>query len=819
MYRIGTQRTDNRSSTRPSMVPESYLPSFARLASIVFAMWLMSAYAPSTIASEPIVDSFAIKYCVDCHSSAEPAGGLDLSKLKTSSLSDAIGDVDTSIWERALRRLQGRQMPPVDSPRPTEAEYAQSVESISGLLDSYSTRHPKPGAPPSVRRMNRYEYQNTVRDLLGVAIRAEDWLPADESSFGFDNVTVTELPPVLLNRYITAAQEISRIALGGKQRSPGGVTLRLPADLSQDTQMPGLPLGSRGGGYIEHTFAREGQYEVQVKLARDRDEHIEGLKETHELDFLLDKARVHRITIEPPKGGDHTLVDANLIARFSIPAGTHQVAVTFPRKTGSLLEIRRQPFDASFNRHRHPRREPAVYQMTIVGPFESAAPGDSASRRMLLDGIAGVEKAGSMDLDGAKKIAKLVIERIMRRAYRRNTSDADFDSPMQFFVQAFQANESVSHRFESGIESALTAILVNPNFLFRVEQTPSNVASGANHSITDVELASRLSYFLWSSLPDDELLQTALAGKLSKEAELKSQVARMLVDPKSKALIESFADQWLYLRNLDSIHPDLRLFPDFDDNLRQAFRTETELLFESVVHEDRSVLDLILSKHTYLNERLAKHYRIPNVVGSHFRRVELDPNSHRGGLLRHGSILTVTSYATRTSPTIRGSWIMKNILGTPTPPPPPNVPALKDGEKSVSASLRERLAEHRSNPACASCHDLMDPIGFSLENYDAVGRWREFEEEQSIDVTGRLPDGSTLHGPLELEKQILQRGELFVQAMVEKLIIYSLGRVVDWSDGPEIRRIVASGQANDYRFSSLVQGIVLSKPFRMRTAP
>lgn len=790
--------------------------SFLSFLIVILSIGMAWAYGPIavTIAQEPTAQTLLTKFCIDCHRGTEPAGNIDLTPLSALNWPEPNSRLDSSNWERVLRRLQSRQMPPPESIRPDEGEYIRSIEQIVRHLDTIADRFPRPGSPPGVRRMTRLEYENAIRDLFDIAIDGEEWLPPDESSHGFDNVTVTELSPVLLHRYLKAAKEISRIVVGGKQRSPGGVTKRFPADLSQDTHIDGLPLGTRGGGWIEHTFARDGQYEVQVRLAKDRDEHIEGLKESHEMDFLLDRHLMHRLTIEAPKGGDHSRVDADLKARFSISAGTHQVAVTFPKKSGSLLEIRRQPFDASFNRHRHPRREPAIYEITIVGPLDHSSPGDTNSRRILFDGIKGIERRELAVEDEAMALAKAVLERILVRAYRRSIEPDDLDAPMKLFLQNYRSNG-----FEAGVESALAAILVNPNFLFRIERVPENFAPGSHFFIAESELASRLSYFLWSSIPDQPLLEKAMDHSLNNEQELMRQSARLLQDPKSQSLVENFADQWLYLRNLESIHPDLRLFPDFDDNLRTAFRQETEMFFEYVMREDRSVLELLQCNYTFLNDRLARHYRIPNILGSQFRRVELEPTHHRGGLLRHGSILTITSYATRTSPTIRGSWIMKNILGTPPPAPPPNVPALKDKETLANLSLRERLAQHRSNPACASCHNMMDPIGFALENYDAVGRWREFEDDRELDASGGLPDGSTVHGVPQLESQLLVHRDLFVQAMVEKLMIFALGRGMEWSDGPEIRKIVARAKQNNYRFSSLIEGIVLSKPFRMRTVP
>jgi hypothetical protein len=767
----------------------------------------------SPVLPAELVRSFVTKYCAECHSGPDPSGEIDLSVLSESAFRGSDDQNDLSTWERVLRQLQARQMPPADSIRPLEAEYQSMTARVNELLDNYALKHPKPGSTPSVRRMNRYEYENAIRDLLDVSIRADEWLPADESSHGFDNVTVTELSPLLLNRYISAAQEISRIALGGKQKNPGGITVRLPADLSQDSHVEGLPIGTRGGGIIEHTFARDGQYELQVRLARDRDEHVEGMKESNSVDFIIDKALVQRLKIEPAKDGDHSKVDADLKVRVSISAGTHRIGVTFPKRTESLLEIRRQPFDASFNRHRHPRREPAVYEISVVGPFDSVIPGNSASRLKLFYGAPSLDTIASLEVENQHAIAKEMLQRVMHRAYRRPIVEADFKVPLSFFAQAHQTGG-----FEAGIESALASILVNPNFLFRIEETPTDAAPGSIHLLKDFELANRLSFFLWSSIPDDRLLELAKSGTLNQEAVLKGEVSRMLLDPKSKSLVENFADQWLYLRNLDSIRPDLRLFPDFDDNLRQAFRKETELLFECVVKENRNVLDLLSAKFTFLNERLARHYRIPNVIGSHFRRVDVEPSTHRGGLLRHGSILTVTSFATRTSPTIRGSWVLKNVLGTPPPPPPPNVPALKEKQDSSKLTVRERLAEHRSNPACASCHNLMDPLGFALDNFDAVGRWRDFEGESTIDASGSMPDGTVLRGADELETKILERGEMFVQSLLEKLLIFSLGRGVEWSDGPEIRHMVAQAKKDEFRFSALIQAIVFSKPFRMRTA-
>ena len=468
-----------------------------------------------------------------------------------------------------------------------------------------------------------------------------------------------------------------------------------------------------------------------------------------------------------------------------------------------MVEEKRQPFDANFNRHRHPRKTPAIFQVSIVGPFEPGEAGLTHSRRLIFGDL---DPQKNTSRDDAKKI----IKRLAKRAFRRPVSDSDLETPMRFFDAAMEEDG-----FESGIESALASLLVNPNFLFKIET--DRETESATFPISDVELASRLSFFLWSSIPDEELLNLAIENRLSEPAVLTEQVNRMLADERSDSLVENFASQWLYLRNLESITPNLRTFPDFDDNLRQAFRLETEHFFKDVMRSDRSVLDLVRSDHTFLNERLATHYDIPEVIGSEFRKVKLPNESRRGGILRHGSILMVTSYATRTSPTIRGNWILENIWGTPAPPPPPNVPNLKENTTLDVSSLRERLAKHRADPTCASCHDRMDPIGFSLENYDAVGRWREFEGVLDIDSAGMFPDGSKIDSIDDLEDAIMKRPKMFVRTLTEKLMTFALGRSIEPFDGPAIRSIEQSAAKDDYRFSSIVKGIVLSAPFRLRS--
>ncbi len=753
--------------------------------------------------SDDAIRSFISNYCVECHNSTTTTASLS---LEPSSLNDVQSNTET--WEKIVRRLRVRQMPPAEALKPDESSYDAMIALLEELLDREAVQHPQPGRTDTLRRLNRTEYQHAIRDLLALDVDVAALLPADESSHGFDNVTVGELSPTLLNRYLIAAQKISRLAVGTVGGTPDGDTIRIRPDITQEEQVNGLPMGTRGGAIIPYTFPQAGEYDVQIRLARDRNEEIEGLHRSHELEILLDRKRVKSFTIAPPPGGtDFNSVDADLKARVSVTAGPHQMGVTFVKLPSSLLETKRQPLNAHFNMHRHPRITPAIYQVSITGPFEPSGSGDSPSRRRIFVRVPKTPKDET-------PCAEEILSSLMRTAYRRPVDDQDLQSPMNFFREGQSTGG-----FDAGIELALTSVLVNPNFLFRIEQDPDGLPPKTPYPISDVELASRLSFFLWSSLPDEELLDLATRGELSQPGVLENQTHRMLADARSQSLASNFAGQWLYLRNLDSITPDGRLYPDFDENLRQAFRRETELFFESVQNEDRSVLDLLIADDTFLNERLAKHYGIPHIYGSHFRRVALDTASRRGGLLRHGSILTVTSYATRTSPVIRGHWILKNIIGAPPAPPPADVPALKDVTVSASLSVRDRLAEHRANVACASCHNLMDPLGFALENFDAVGRWRDSEGDKPIDASGRFSDGTEFSDVSGLEQGLLQRPELFVSTMAEKLLTFAIGRGVESYDSPTIRRIVREARADNFRFSSLILGIVNSQPFRMRTTP
>ena len=746
------------------------------------------------------------RYCVSCHNDRVKTAGLALDGLDVSRVSG-----DPASWEKVVRKLRGRMMPPAGMPRPDEATYESLATGLETALDAALAARPNPGRTDTFRRLSRVEYQNAIRDILDLDVDVSSLLPKDDASHGFDNVANGELSPTLLERYLAAAQKVSRSVVGGQLPSPASHVVILPSDLTQEDHLEGLPFGTRGGTIVRHTFPLDGTYEIQIRLSRDRNENVEGLTEPQQIELMLDGQRVQMFGVKPNRNqmgiyyADEA-VDKDLKLRLHVTAGPHEVGVVFPRKTFALEETERQPSLAHFNMDRHPRVQIALYSVSIAGPFEPGSLTDTPSRRRLF-----VCRPTSVAAED--DCAKRIVSTVARRAFRRAVTDADIEAPLRFYREA-RAGGS----FDDGIEMALRAVLASTEFLFRIERDPGNAAPQTPYRISDVELATRLSFFLWSSVPDDELLNVAIAGTLSRPATLERQVKRMLADARAEALVTNFAGQWLYLRNLAATSPDARTFPDFDDNLRQAFRRETELFVESIMREDRSALDLLRANYTFVNERLAKHYGIPNVYGSRFRRVALEAGSERGGLLGHGSVLTVTSYANRTSPVLRGKWILENIVGTPPPPPPQNVPPLKDTDTDGRVlSMRERMAQHRANAACASCHQLMDPAGLSLENFDAIGRWRiRTESGSAVDASGGLPDGSTFSGMSGLRSALLRKPDLFVGTLTEKLMTYGLGRGLDYYDAPVVRKIVHDARTQDYRFSSLVLGIVSSDPFQMR---
>jgi hypothetical protein len=730
---------------------------------------------------------------------------------------------NAEVWENVVRKIRGRMMPPPGMPRPDEATYDALATDLEGALDRAAAERPNPGRTETFRRLTRVEYRNAIRDILALDIDVSSLLPKDDASHGFDNVSNGELSPTLLERYLAAAQKVSRAAIGSPLPSPASHVVVAPSDLTQEDHLEGLPFGTRGGVVFPFTFPQHAVYEIQVRLARDRNENVEGLTEPQQVEVSIDGAVAQTFTVRPNRNQSGAYyadeaVDKHLRFRIGIGAGPRTVAVTFPRKTFALEETERQPSLAHFNMDRHPRVQIAVYSVSITGPFEKGEPNETPSRERLF-----VCRPSRNTVAAEDECAKRIVSNLARRAFRRPVIDADIAAPLRFYREAREERrrgvpgDSASGGFEAGIEMAVRAVLASTEFLFRVERDPKTVTAKTPYRISDIELASRLSFFLWSSVPDEELLRLAAAGTLSQPATLERQVKRMLADPKSEALVTNFASQWLYLRNLDAVSPDARQFPDFDDNLRQAFRRETELFFENIVREDRSILDMLRANYTFLNERLAKHYGIPNVYGSRFRRVTLD-NSPRGGILAQGSVLTVTSYANRTSPVLRGKWILENIVGTPPPPPPANVPLLQDTDAQGRVlSMRDRMAQHRSRPECASCHRLMDPAGLSLENFDAIGRWRTVTESgSSVDNSGALPDGSEFKGISGLQAALLRKPELFASTLTEKLLTYGLGRGLEYADAPSVRGIVRDAQLTDFRFSSLVLGIVRSDPFQMR---
>jgi hypothetical protein len=772
-------------------------------------MWAQSAAAPPERA---LVD----KYCVVCHNDRAKTGGLTLEKIDFGNI-----PANAETWEKVIRKLSVGAMPPAGMPKPGAADVNSLVSFLETSLDKAYAANPNPGHA-TLHRLNRTEYANSVRDLLALDVDASTLLPPDDESYGFDNnADVLGVPPALLERYVSASRKVSRLAIGDPTQGAVAQTYRARPDLSQDKRVDGLPLGTRGGLLIHYNFPLDGKYTIKVVLARNTVDVIRGLEEAHQIEILVDGARVFLASVGGTSDTEalvknpaeaRMMIEARLQARVPVKAGPRTVAVTFLQKDAAEDDYILEPFLRTTLDPVNEAGLPHVDTVVISGPYNATGPGDTPSRRKIFV----CHPAHASEEVGC---AKKILSNLARRAFRRPVNPNDMETLLSFY-QAGRNHGDGS--FDAGIERALRLILASPEFVFRFERDPGTVAVGSSYRIDDLELASRLSFFLWSSIPDDELLNLAEAGKLSDPATLKSQVRRMLADPRSQALASDFAAQWLYLRNLKNFAPDPNEFPDFDDNLRQSMLTETEMFFASIVNEDRNVLDLLNANYTFVNERLAEHYGIPDVYGPRFRRVALSDEARRG-LLGQGSVLTVTSYATRTSPVLRGKWILTNILGTPPPAPPPNVPALKENNEGGKVlSVRERLEEHRKSPACASCHKIMDPLGFALENFDAIGQWRAKSEDGApIDASGVLLDGSKVDGPNTLRAALMSRPNVFVSTLTEKLMTYALGRGVDYNDMPSIRAIVAHAASDQYRFSDLIAGIVKSPEFRMKikTAP
>jgi hypothetical protein len=732
---------------------------------------------------------------------------------------------DQEGWEKVVRKLRAGTMPPVGRSRPDRATQNGFIAWLETALDRAATARPNPGRP-AIHRLNRTEYGNAIRDLLSLEIDGRALLPADDTDeHGFDNsADVLSLSPALLERYLAASEQISRLAVGRRTR-PIVDTYDIPRMLDQDDRLSDdLPFGSRGGAAVRHYFPVDGEYLIKIRLQKNLYDYIRGLGEPHTLEVRLDGERLKAFAV----GGDRAVkapppsfagairgnseweisahqADANLEMRFQAKAGPRTVAVSFVRQSWEPEGVP-QPVQVGYPLAINEKFDgnPAIESIAVGGPFAVEGPGETPTRNTIFV----CRPKGAEDEDSC---ATRILSTLARRAYRRPLTPDDVQTLVGFYRTGRDEGS-----FDAGIEFALERILIDPDFLFRTERDPEGATPGTVHRLSDVELASRLSFFLWSSIPDEELLEVAIRGKLKDAATLDKQVRRLLADPRSKALVDNFAGQWLVVRNVRNVTPDPDLFPDFDENLREAFQQETELFVESQLRENRSVPELLTADYTFLNERLARHYRISNVYGSRFRRVSFN-DGQRGGLLGQGSILTVTSYPNRTSPVLRGKWLLENILGTPPPPPPPNVPALKDkGEDGAPQSVRDRLEAHRKNPACASCHAQMDPLGFALENFDAIGTWRTHEADRPIDPSGVLPGGTGFRGVAGLRTLLAGRREQFVETVAEKLLAYALGRGVEYYDLPAIRKITRDAASTDYRWSSVIVGIVKSTPFQMR---
>ena len=750
------------------------------------------------------------QYCVTCHNQKLKTAGLEFDRIDPDHV-----DGHADVWEKVIVKLRGGMMPPQGMPRPDQATKEAFLSSLEGDLDRTEAAHPNPGHA-SLHRLNRTEYGNVIRDLLDLNVDVSGLLPADDEANGFDNIAdVLKVSPSLLEQYLAASREISELAVGDAAIRPAAESYTIPPDQPQETHIEGLPLGTRGGIRFLHNFPLDAQYDFRVLLLRNIVGYITGLEFAHQLEISIDGQRV----FVAPVGGeaDNKMMDTNLgvagdtldarlRTRVPVKAGPHEVVVTFLRRDSAESDEPLEPFTRDHDLQ-NMNGLPLIERVQITGPFDSTGPGETPSRRRIF--ACHPANAGE-ELPCARKI----LSTLARRAYRRPVTDQDMELLLSFYQKGRNRGS-----FDSGIETALRLILSDPKFLFRSEPDPAGVAPGSNYRLTDLELASRLSFFLWSSIPDDELLNVAVQGKLHDPAVLRAQVRRMLADPRADSLVNNFAAQWLFLRNLPATQRDQGEFPNFDDNLRTAFDRETSLFFGSILHEDRSVLDLINANYTFVNERLAKQYGIPDIYGSQFRRVTLKDDNRRG-LLGQGSVLSVTSYPNRTSVVLRGKWILENILGTPVPAPPPNVPPLKDNSDSTKAqSMRALMEEHRKNPACASCHKIMDPLGFSLENFDATGAWRTVERAGPIDASGQLADGTKVDGPVELRKALMRHPDQFVGTFTQKLLTYALGRGLESYDMPVVREITRKSAADDYRFSSIILGIVQSVPFELKKAP
>ncbi len=769
-----------------------------RIRLLTGALPLLAAYgqSPGRQASEKVVN----EYCLDCHDSGGHAGDVVLDPAFLAQPGD-----HAELWERVIKQLRAKTMPPVGNARPDDAAYAQFRTYLETELDRTAAAHPNAGELPNLHRLTRTEYRNAVRDLLALDNLPKEMdftllLPDDNSASGFDNIAdLLYISPATMERYLDAASKISRLAVGDPQ-IPVMVNIHdLPMQEPQDSRVEDLPFGTRGGLAIHSYFPLDAEYELEVNLAGQA-------RNPHQLEITVDGERQQLVTVGNGGGRGNRGGGASNF-RIAVKAGPHLIGVTFVQITEALDEATLRP------RQRSRGTQPAVAAVTIRGPYNATGPGDTPSRERI---FICHPKDGPGAKDAAEAgCAKQILTALARRAYRRPVTEQDLAPLMTFYEKGRKQRD-----FDLGVQTAIERLLVSPQFLYRIERDPAGSKPEVAHAISDLELASRLSFFIWSSIPDDELLRVAEAGQLRQPAMLEKQVQRMLADPRSESLVNNFAAQWLYLRDVDVKQPDLFLFRDFDEGLRESFKKETSLFLDSILRENRSVAELLTANYTFLNERLAKHYGIPNINGSEFRRVTLPPGSPRGGLLGQGSILLLTSYSTRTSPVLRGKYVLENLLASPPPPPPPNVPSLKtEGDKNGEAlTLREAMVQHRANPACANCHARMDPIGFAMENFDAVGQYRDQDAGKPIDVSSTLRDGTLVNGMDGVKQMILRDPQQFTGAIAQKLLMYGIGRNVQYYDQPAVRKIVHDAAASNNTFASLVLGVARSAPFQMRAA-
>ena len=780
-------------------------------------------HAPSLAAQQPAASvqpppdyhATISKYCVGCHNERTKAGGLALDAMDYSNI-----PAGAAVWEKTIKKLQVGMMPPQGAPQPDSATRGQLVTWLATSLDGAARATPNPGRPV-LHRLNRAEYANAVHDLLALDVDPSTLLPPDDSAYGFDNVgDVLGMSPVLLERFMEAASKVSALAIGDPDIGVSSETFRIRQDASQDTHIEGLPIGTVGGILSKVTLPLDGEYQFAVKIFRSNLGVMRGLEYEHEIEYTVDGVRVHTFRmggeadfkanlVNMTKAGD--VIDERGRIRLKLKAGPHVITAAFIARSDAQNPTRLQPFIRSSTDTRDTSGHPHFDNFTVTGPFNPTGSGDTPSRRKVFTCTAGTRT-------GEDACARRILARLARLAYRGDATDVD----VQRLIAFYDAGRRDGN-FERGMQKALQRILASPKFCFHIEQDPATLAPGAVYRVNDRELASRLSFFLWSSIPDTQLLDLAAQHTLHTAPVLQQQVRRMLTDPKADALTTNFAGQWLYLRNLKNMQPNSEAFPDFDDNLRQAFEREASLFFASIVHEDRNVLDLMTANYTFLNERLAEHYRIPNVYGSQFRRVTLTDEA-RYGLLGKGAVLMVTSHVDRTSPVVRGKWVLDNLLSAPVPPMPNNVPPLNEDPHRGGRvlTMRERMEEHRKNPGCAACHRIMDPIGLSMENFDAVGAWRTRDGDgvvaqgAPIDAQGQLLDGTKINGVVTLRQALLRQPSMFVQTVVEKLMIYGLGRGLQPYDMPTVRAIVRDTAQTNYRFSSIVMAIVNSTPFEKR---